>query len=157
MDSHSSVVIHLNVSTCFVCLQRRETAAMLQGEAAQLHKGTCSLADSRSMACSISNTAAGCFTGDGSCAARGGDTAAEAQCAAGKRWHSDCKRFSRLHITVLQETSAKLREEAAQLRKQNALLATEVAGARDSVSQLLDRISGMQVTNLCGLTSTAGS
>lgn len=44
-----------------------------------------------------------------------------------------------------QEVAATARAEAQQLQKQNALLAAEVEGARDAVSQLLDRISGMQV------------
>lgn len=44
--------------------------------------------------------------------------------------------------------------EAERLRKQNALLTAEVAGARDSVSQLLDRISGMQVMLLMRSDST---
>lgn len=46
---------------------------------------------------------------------------------------------------LLQEAAAAAQAEAQQLRKQNALLAAEVEGARDAVSQLLDRISGMQV------------
>jgi hypothetical protein len=47
-----------------------------------------------------------------------------------------------------QEAAAAAKAEAQQLRKQNTLLAAEVEGARDAVSQLLDRISGMQVRPL---------
>lgn len=44
-----------------------------------------------------------------------------------------------------QEAVAAARADAEQLRKQNALLTAEVEGTRDAVSQLLDRISGLQV------------
>ena len=58
---------------------------------------------------------------------------------------SPCAAMPVRHSVPWQEAAAAARAEAQQLRKQNALLAAEVEGARDAVSQLLDRISGMQV------------
>lgn len=71
-------------------------------------------------------------------------------CSGAAQWNLYwCQRaFLQRAFPVWQDTAARLEEEAAALRKQNSLLAAEAAGARDSVSQLLDRISGLQVERL---------